>query len=349
MLSSKEKKRGKPWARWLQLGLMLLILGFLAKAAAEFLNGREIWDALHRFHWSFAPLILGSSLLYLACATQRAVVLMAPLSGVPGWAIARGYLGAQPASMVPGGVALRAAIFTRLGVPPACSSAAILNASAMDQLLMILTTCIAALWFAKARKVAVVLLAVLTLLTLLLVVPATRKGIVGLLKKLARLVHWEKHIDQFIESLCELANLRTMLLAATLTLLMFTSAVIEFMFVLHAIGVKVPFWTALLAYTLPSIMGRIFITPGGIGVTEGGMIGLLSTIAHINRNTAAAGSALFRISDSFFQALVGVVIYLLFWRGKGEERWMPKESQHEQATNNEKNPQPKRKLKAASS
>jgi uncharacterized protein (TIRG00374 family) len=354
MLSSKDKQRKekqkkKPWLKWLQFALMLGILVFLGFGAAKFLNGREIWNALDRFRWEYAPLILGASLLYLVFSTWRFRTLMAPLSNVPGWAIARGYLGAQPASMIPGGVALRAAIFTRLGVPAACSSAAILSASLLDQLLMIVVTCIAALWFRQVREAAMVAVAILVLLSLLFAIPAARRWIVRMLEKLAGRFGWREHMEDFIGSLGELASVRTLLGAALLSVLTFTAAVTEFMFVLHSIGVKLPFWSALLAYTLPSMMGRIFITPGGIGVTEGGMIGLLSVVAHVSRNTAAAGSALFRVTDSFFQSLVGAVIYLVFWRGGAEDKWLPKEQQHEDSKDAKKDSAPaaRRRLKAA--
>jgi uncharacterized protein (TIRG00374 family) len=318
--------RGRSLRRWLQLLLSLLVLSVLARAAFVALEGPEVRAALQRFDRSYLPLILSMSLLYLCLATLRFITLVAPLTNVPGWALARGYLAAQPTALVPGGLALRVAMLRRLGVRGACSTAALLNASALDQLLLILVTAVAALWFPKARLVAALMLGLIAVLAVLLALPATRHGLTRLLRRLACYLHWEGQVDRFVESIALVANQRTLWLASLLTVAALGAAVLEFSLVLQSLDVRAPFWTALLAYALPTMLARVIPTPGGLGVTEGGMIGVMSTVANINRNTAAAGSALFRVSDSGFQALVGALIYLVFWRGSAERDWLPGEA-----------------------
>ncbi len=89
---------------------------------------------------------------------------------------------------------------------------------------------------------------------------------------------------------------------------------------LRGLGAKVGYATELLAFTLPSLLGRISAMPGGVGVTEAGMVGVLDAAPGVPLNQAAAAVVLFRIGTILFAAVVGGIVYFFGWRGAAEAK-----------------------------
>ncbi len=302
--------------------LTLAAIAALALAANKFLSAKEVFTVLRRFEWGFALPIVGASVLSLVFGALRFIVLLRPLTDVPGWAIARGYIGAQPATVLPGGVVARAAILRQLGVPGSKTSAPVLHSSLMDQVVLVLTTAIAALWFREARFVAAIALGVIALIALLFLLPVPRHWVSRRLGALLARVGLRRNWGQFHAALGAINHRGTIIAAFGLSIAALACSALQFFLCLRGIGVNVPFWTALLGYALPALAGRLFITPGGLGVTESGIVGLLHKVAGVGLNSAAAGAALFRLSDSVLKGLIGVVVYLLFWHGERQAAWL---------------------------
>ncbi|MBW2732204.1 MAG: flippase-like domain-containing protein [Deltaproteobacteria bacterium] len=55
-------------------------------------------------------------------------------------------------------------------------------------------------------------------------------------------------------------------------------------------------------------------TPGGLGLTDGGMTAMLHYLAHIERSVAAAATLLVRLTTLWFAVIVGVIALLVFSR-----------------------------------
>jgi uncharacterized membrane protein YbhN (UPF0104 family) len=81
-----------------------------------------------------------------------------------------------------------------------------------------------------------------------------------------------------------------------------------------AVGVALPLPTLILAFALPSLLGRISAMPAGVGVTEAGMIGILDAAPGVTAVTAAAATMIFRIGTTLFAAMLGGSVYFLGWR-----------------------------------
>jgi len=83
---------------------------------------------------------------------------------------------------------------------------------------------------------------------------------------------------------------------------------------LLGVGAHVPPMTLLLAFTLPTMLGRISAMPAGVGVTEAGMIGILDSAPGVTLDQAAAATMIFRVGTVFFAALAGALVYAFYWR-----------------------------------
>jgi uncharacterized protein (TIRG00374 family) len=296
---------------------MLIGLGI---AAWKYLNAEEIGNAIGRFNWSYTAPILVLSALYLLFKAIRFVVLARPLTDLPAALIMRAYAAGQPATFAPGGVAVRAALLAQAGLPPGRSGGPIIYSSLLDQLMFLLATLLAALWFPGARKVALISLAVVVVLAVLLAIPRVRGGMGNLGRALLKRFGHEKQWDHFVESLTGIHDPRVLTVAILWSAAAFIVPVFMFQLCLIALGAEASFFAVLLAYTVPSMAGRLTVLPGGLGITEGGMIGLLQSLAGIDPNTGAAAAAMFRIGDSFFQGLLGALVYFFFWKGEREDQ-----------------------------
>ena len=304
--------------KYLKYLLHAFILGGLLLAAVRYLNGEEVVDALGRFNYSFAPAILALSALYLGLKAWRFVLLMAPVSSLPKGIAFRGYTAGQAATLMPGGVAARAGLMKQAGVPLSKSSAPVAYSSLLDQAVFILCSLIAALFFSAAQNVALVLLGVVAVLGLLFWLPVTRRWLAGGADWLARKGGIEQKWHDFLGAMAEVTTVRVMLSTLSITVLAFALKVIVLDLTLRGLDFSLGYPTLFLTYILPTMLGRLSALPAGVGVTEAGMVGFLTGTANIDAETATAAVAIFRVATVVFQALLGGVFYLFFWRGDEE-------------------------------
>lgn len=295
--------------------LSAAILGGLALAAAKYLQGGEVLEALRSFRWAYAAPILLLSAAYLFLKALWFGYALSALSKVPLRRVMTAYAAGQPATLLPGGIAARAGLLADAGVPASVSSAPILLNSLLDQVSFIMLALIAALWFPVARTPALIMLAILSGLILVVSVPPLRRGLNNMLRALMRRFKWEKHWDEFVDSLTKVSTLKILGSGILITLLAKFVLVFVLDLCLAGVGLKASFPALLLAVALPTILGRVTPMPAGAGPTEAGMIGLLTSAASLDANTAAAAVAIFRITTVLFHALLGALVFFLFWRG----------------------------------
>ena len=293
-------------------------------AAARYLNGEEVLTALGNFDYVYAPFALLLSATYLGLKSWRFVLLMRPLSKVAANPIFRGYVAGQAATLLPGGVAARAGLMRQLGIPLAVSSAPVLFSSLLDQVVFILCSLVAALWFEAARTPALILVGVLAVLVLVFLVPASRRGLARVAGWLAERFGVRAHWQNFLTAVGELATWRVMGLTLLVTVLAFALKVVTLDLCLRGVGAALPYPTLFLAYILPTMLGRLSALPaGGIGVTEAGMVGFLASTSGLDPDTATAAVAVFRIATVLFAALLGALVYSFAWRGENEPQAQP--------------------------
>lgn len=75
----------------------------------------------------------------------------------------------------------------------------------------------------------------------------------------------------------------------------------------RGLGLDVSIEEAVVAFTLASLAGALSFLPGGIGVTEASMTGLLQVLAGVGRVGATAGTVIVRLVTLWFGVAVGLV------------------------------------------
>lgn len=299
------------------------VLVGLVVAGAKYLNGEELIEAVKKFDYSYAPIMLALSAGYLLLKSWRFVLLMRPVSDLPWGVVFKGFAAGQAATLLPGGVAARAGIMNQVGVSVATSSAPVAFSSGLDQVVFIVGSLVAALWFEDVRLAALIVMSVLAFIGLIALIPATRHWVADAADWLAEKLGIGEQWQNFLEAVPEVATPRVMATTMAVTLVLFAIKLVMLDLCIRGVGQTVSPPTLFLAFILPTMLGRLFPVPGGVGVTEAGMVGFLVSTAQINTNTATAAVAIFRVVTVLFQALLGALVYFFFWDGREEVEEAP--------------------------
>lgn len=307
--------------RYLQLGLPVLILIALGIGIKKYVNGDDVVDALQRFDYRYAAPILLLSGLYLLIVAQRFVMLLRALTENVNWHVPfKSFIASQPGLLIPGGLALRASLLHQAGVGIGRGSVPVLLSSMLDQVAFFGISLVAALWYPPARIPVFILLALLALCGSALTVQRVRQSLDQLVMWVVNKFHVVEQWQQFKSDLPR--TLRWQVLAPTLALTALSLAVTVLILHLSVLSVEqsAPYHALLLAFVLPTMLGRLVpILPGGFGVTEASMVGVLMSVAMMGTSNATAIVIMFRLATIFFQALLGAIVYFFLWRGQQEE------------------------------
>jgi uncharacterized protein (TIRG00374 family) len=138
--------------------------------------------------------------------------------------------------------------------------------------------------------------------------PAMR-AILRLVERLPVVSRFAHLVEEFYESTHVLVSPRNLLLMTALSVVSWSGEVLAFYVTLLALGLHA---TGLLllqaAFILPvaTVAGAVLLTPGGLGVAEGGITGLLQVIVDVPKSLAAVATLVIRFATLWFGVLVGM-------------------------------------------
>ena len=78
---------------------------------------------------------------------------------------------------------------------------------------------------------------------------------------------------------------------------------------MHLVGLRMPFWHIFAAYALGRLLTAVGITPGGVGVTEGGVVAVLVAFG-ADPAQALSGTVLFSLFTHAMEVPLGALAYL---------------------------------------
>lgn len=294
------------------------VIGGVAVAGIKYLSGSGFLQAIEGFHWAYLPFLLLLSTAYLLVKAWRFSYQLNQTEEADDLTVMRGYVAAQSGTLVPGGIVARVGILSQANVGVEAASAALLLFSLSDQVILISSSIVAALWFENARQPVLILMSVLVFISILLGIENIRStlgdGVEKLLDRFNLLERWARFVDCLKESVTP----RVIIISLLATIVAFALLVETLHLCALGLSIQMPYLTLVLAVVLPSLLGRISALPGGVGVTEAGMIGILNTAPGITLEEAAAIVVVYRVSTLVYGALVGSLVFWLGWSGKAE-------------------------------
>ena len=302
--------------RWALNGAVLV---GLVLAGTKYLSGGAFWDAIAHFRWIYAAPILGLMLAYLAIRGLRFGVALHHLSGLDRLTAGICSVAGEGAAQMPGGVVSYLAMLKEVGVKVGRSGASVAWISVLDQGLFVSLSLIAALWVPFARAGAIAIGTILLGVGVLLAIPLTRLWISvaweSVLYKIHLLVWWRDGL----RALTDLLDPRVMGAGLLLTFAAALTMAGALNLAVSGLGADITFVAALLAYTLSTMLGRLTPLPGGVGVTEAALVGVLHKVGGISLEQAAAATAIFRVGTTLFGALFGAATYALWWNRRVQQ------------------------------
>ena len=304
---------------YLKYGLHAAVLVGLVIAGFKYLNGDDIWTAIRSFNYVYMPFILLLATLYFVLKAWRFYILLTPFAEVKRGPVMRAYAAGQAMTLVPGGIAARVGLLKQAEVPVEDSSVPVAFSSLADQAVFIVGALIAAIFFEPARTPAYIILGVLTVVALLLFVPAVRSALMSAADWTAGKFDAQDKLHDFLENVTDLLNPSTVLWTLGLTTGSVALEIVALDLTLRGVGESISYATLALAYVLPTMLGRLSGLPAGLGVTEAGMLGFLTGFSPLGTGAATAATVIFRIATAFFRALLGGIIYAVAWQGDRED------------------------------
>ena len=303
------------------------VLGILVAAGlALFGDVRQLASALRGFAWWLAAPILVLTLANYALRFVKWELYLRRLA-VPGLPLATSalvFLSGFSMSLTPGkvGELIKCVFLRRLtGTPMKRTSAIVAVERLTDGLAMLVLAGLGLTQFAYGRA----FLGAATLGALILVAVLRQPQLLATL--FARIEPWPivgprvEHAVDFVHASAELLGARLLTGAVGLGIVSWAGECIAFFLVLIGLGLD-PSWNLLLVATfvlaVSSIVGALSMLPGGLGVADASVAGMLLLLVPgdtMTRSTAVAATLLIRFATLWFGVIIGVAALVALERG----------------------------------
>ncbi|MDQ3779210.1 MAG: flippase-like domain-containing protein [Chloroflexota bacterium] len=309
---------------WISTLVGAVIAVAVVTGLALFGDVQQLAAALQDFTWWLAVPILALTLINYLLRFVKWEIYLRRLA-IPPLGLGTSvliFLSGFSMSLTPGkvGEMVKALLLNRLTGEPVGRTSAIIAAERLtDGLAMLVLASLGLTQFAYGRT----LLAVAALGALLLVALLRRPRL--LTAVLRHIEHWPlvgrgvEQIVAFVHASNDLLGLRLLSGAVGLGIVSWAGECLAFFLVLVGLDVD-PSWHLLLAATfilaVSSIVGAVSMLPGGLGVTEASMAGMLLLLPSdaMQRSTAVAATLLIRFSTLWFAVILGTVALVIIQR-----------------------------------
>ncbi|MBS3813442.1 flippase-like domain-containing protein, partial [Candidatus Bipolaricaulota bacterium] len=165
---------------------------------------------------------------------------------------------------------------------------------------------------------ALILVFVLAL-TLILVVQsrAISEWLIDKMEYMPLLKHYSGSIRNFYESSYELLRLPRLLFSVSISIFSWGSECVAMYLIISGLGVGQSFLLATFIFTFSSVMGAVSFLPGGIGVAEGSMTGIMIAVAGLSKPFAVSATLIIRLSTLWFAVFIGLITFFINRRRLG--------------------------------
>ncbi len=131
-------------------------------------------------------------------------------------------------------------------------------------------------------------------------------GLLHLAERIPLIKRFARHLEEFYENAYVLLKLRRLLPAVLLSVAGWFFECLAAYVCLRGLGVDLKLMLVTFIFVISSLAGALAMVPGGLGVAEGSMTGLL--IANdVERTVAVAGTMLIRLVTFWFAIVLGLI------------------------------------------
>ena len=285
-------------------------------------DARAVGDALRGFSWEMAAAALGlAAANYLVRFVRWHYYLRVLGLVVPAGESFLVFLSGFALTVTPGklGEAVKALLLRESRGIPAARTAPIVVAERLTDLVgLLLLAAAGAFMFEVDRSFLWVATGLIVVgLVAVSVEPVARFGI-GLIGRLPGVRRLSGKLGEFYESTATLLRPAPLGLAVVLSVISWYFECLAFWLVVRGFpGAHIDHQAATFIYAAMTIAGALSFLPGGLGVTEAGMLGLLTQLGTgTSKGVAAAATFITRLCTLWFAVAVGLLAMVLFARRK---------------------------------
>ncbi len=254
-----------------------LIVGLLLLVAISVLAPwGQIMELLKKVPLEIFLALTGLSALYYGSKAVRFWYILRLLDiRVPFWTTSLLYLSGQAVSLLPAGELYRTILLKKyFGVSMSKSSSSVTIQGLVEAIVLLFFAVAGAFIIGRSRFIVGIVAVLLVILIIIL-----RRGWLGrtygLINKLPYVKIDETKFDQFIQSHRDLLAPRALIPLTAFSLVPVLSGVGILYLSGRAVGFDISFVQSMIGYSLPVIVSGLSFLPGGLGVSEGGSIGIV--------------------------------------------------------------------------
>jgi glycosyltransferase 2 family protein len=295
------------------VGLVLVVT-----ALTLFADARELDDAIGAFDWRFAVPVLLLALWNDGWRFLKWQFFLREIgvTGLPRWLSLRIFLAGFAMVVTPGKLGeFIKAIYVRRhdGTPANRTMAVVLAERATDALALLILAVIGSVAYAYGRVFVALMVAGGLIAVALLRHPATIDRVLSIAGSRPMFARFRAEITSFFATAAHLFGLRRLSLALALSVLSWFGECLALYLILVGLGVDGSL-ELLLASTfilaVSSLAGGASMLPGGLGVADASMTGMLLLLVNddaMSRGVAVAATLLIRFATLWFAVLIGIV------------------------------------------
>jgi uncharacterized protein (TIRG00374 family) len=302
-----------------------VILGVAAGVAvyvgfSVWADARSVGRALAGFHWLIALAALGlASLNYLVRFGRWHYYLKVLGLRVPAGHSLLVFLGGFSLTVTPGklGEAVKALLLRESHGIPATRTAPIVIAERFTDLMgLLLLACVGIFTFKTDPRFLIIGAGLITFGLVVVSVEPIAKFFLRLSTHVPLVRRVTPKLEEAYQTTALLLRPRPLVLGVLLSVISWFFECAAFWAVVNGFaGASVDIQAATFIYASMTVAGALSFLPGGLGVTEAGMLAMLEQLATgCGRSVAAAATFVTRLCTLWFAVLVGIVALLVFAR-----------------------------------
>lgn len=298
----------------------------LAGAAVVYV-GLSLWAgwgdlavAARHFNWAWFPVVLALSFInYLLRFVKWQYYLRVLELPVPRRESFMIHLSGLALSITPGklGEAVKSYfLWRRYRYPVARTTPIVLADRLTDMLALVVLAAVGAAGWQYGQNVVWATAAVMLLIVAVVAIRPAGEWVIRQLQRLPFLRRQAAALSELYESSYLLLRPGRLIGPVFIAILSWGCEAVGFWLIFLGLGLTQGFLPAVFIYAFSTIVGAVTMLPGGLGVTEGAIAGLLRLLA-VPEGIAALATILVRVATLWFAVLVGTLVMIATERRLG--------------------------------
>lgn len=291
-----------------KLFISIAIAAVIGIAFSLYANIGELKKTIETFSYDILPLVLALSFInYLIRFVRWQYYLKALRIEIPRSESFGVFMSSLSMSVTPGkmGELVKSYFLKSLNGVPISKSAPIVLAERITDLMSLLVIAMVGAYSIGYDKQFIIICGLVFIAGIAII--ANRSLSAGIIRRAGRIrkiSKWIKPIETAYESSHTLLTGRVLAVSMMLGLAAWFSECVGFLFVLDGVDVHFKLLSASFIYSFSTVVGALSFLPGGLGVTDTSLAGLL-ILAKIPKDAAVAATFIIRGSTLWFAVIIG--------------------------------------------